>query len=161
MSTTPSAGLSGIKVGSPKEQEQKVASVETKAVSEKRYNVFYHTSASCRMITETGRIISFVDHRYITDQEEEVEYLQLVMKSPRSCISTKEGAETMTSDELDPMKALKKKFIAEYLEEEAAKKAAVAATGGSKSSSVQQKLVPGSTADTADLAGDSSSTSSE
>ena len=121
-------------------------------VSEKLYHVFYSTLESCRMITKGGRNIAFVLGKYVTDVPEEIDYLQEEMALGNSRISVVAGKEQMTADDLDPMKALKKQHIKEYLAEQAVLAKNVAAGTLSESSSEDQKLVPGSTADTANMA---------
>lgn len=115
---------------------------------EREYHVYYHTLKSCRMITREGRTISFVDGRYVTDVESEIAYLDEELALKNYQLSVVPGEEVMTTSQLDPMKALKKQFIAEYLEEEAAKAAAKTAGTLPESSSTPQQLTPGSTRDT-------------
>ncbi len=128
---------------------------------EKLYHVFYHTIKSCRMVTEFGRSICFVDGKYITDVKEEIDYLQKEMTVGNLHLSIKPGEEQLTSDQLDPMKVLKAKFIAEYKAEQATLAKDIAEGNLPESESDNQKLVPGSTADVSDMAAgsDSGSTS--
>lgn len=121
-------------------------------IQEKLYHVFYSTLESCRMITKGGRNIAFVLSKYVTDVPEEIEYLQEEIALGNSRISVLAGKEQMTADDLDPMKVLKKQHIKEYLAEQALLAKNVAAGTLPESSSEEQKLKPGSTADTAGLA---------
>jgi hypothetical protein len=113
---------------------------------EKSYHVFYHAIPSCRMVTETGRVLTFADFRHITDVEEDIEFLQKELANNNPFLSIKKGEEIMTSSQLDPMKALRAKIIAEYEAEQTT--AAMARAAGqlpNGGSSEAQKLVPGST----------------
>lgn len=113
---------------------------------EKEFHVFWHTSPSCRMVTETGRVISFIDYRYVTDVSEDIAYLKKEVAAGHPNLYTKEGQEIMTSSQLDPMQALRDKFYKEFEEEQKAKAAAIA-SGNLQDfgSTEQQKLNPGST----------------
>jgi len=132
--------------------EAKLEPLGAAPIQEKLYNVFYSTLESCRMITKGGRNIAFVLGKYVTAVPEEIQYLQEEISLGNSRISVIPGKEQMTADDLDPMKALKKQHIKEYLADQALLDKNVAAGTLSESSSETQKLVPGSTADTAGLA---------
>ena len=121
---------------------------------ERSYHVFYNTVASCKMLTDTGRVISFVEGKYVTDQQEEIDYLNKELGHPDNIyLSVVKGQEVMTSTELDPMAMLRKTHMAEFaaLQAEAARKIA-AGEPLSQSESEVQAMTPGSTADIAKLA---------
>lgn len=118
---------------------------------EKLYHVFYNTIPSCKTITESGRTISFVCGKYITDVQEDIDFLQKEIKLGNIHIFIKEGEEQLTSDELDPMKMLKKKHVAEYLAEQKELADNIKAGTLPESESDTQKLAPGSTDDIASL----------
>jgi len=120
--------------------------VAPKAV-EKKYHVFHNNVQSSKMVTDKGRTISFVGGQFVTDVEEDIEYLQREIALGNTFLYVKAGKEVMTSAELDPMKALRKQHLEEFaaLQKEAARKIA-AGEALSESESEVQKLVPGSTA---------------
>lgn len=122
------------------------------------FTVFYNTIASCKAITPKGKLITFIDGKCITDDEEVIEYLSTEMKRYNSRISQIKGQEQMTAEDLDPMAVLKKKHIAEYKKEQA-----LIATGNSvdASTSDAQKVVPASTTDLANTGAESTSLASE
>lgn len=133
--------------------EQELAPVQEQVV-ERSYHVFYNTITSCKMLTDSGRVISFVDGKYITDQQEEIDYLQRELAHPDNIyLSVVKGQEVMTATELDPMAMLRKKHFAEFeaMQKEAARKIA-AGEPLSQSESESQVLTPGSSVDIAPLA---------
>ena len=83
------------------------------------YQQFFCTSPSVQVITPKGGSIVFVTGRYVTKNPDEIEFLQGMCKYSQH-ISQKAGQETITGDDLDPMKALKAKFYAEFLAEQQA-----------------------------------------
>lgn len=136
-------GTSGVVTKAPIEKEAKV---------ERLYNVFYNTIKSCKTITDKGRTISFINGKYVTDVKEEIDYLEHEISLGNNHIYVKEGEEQLTSDELDPMKMLKKKHIAEYLADQESLAEAISKGKLPSSESDTQKLVPGSSVDIASLA---------
>ena len=132
------------------ESTLKVA-MQEQPIPEKLYHVFYSTLESCRMITKGGRNIAFVLGKYVTDVPEEIEYIQEEIALGNNRLSVVAGKEQMTADDLDPMKALKKQHIKEYLAEQKALEVAKLSGNLPESTSEAQKLKPGSTDDTANL----------
>lgn len=128
----------------------KVSVPAQKKEVEKAYHVFYHTLKSCKMVTETGRTISFVDGRYVTDVQDEIDYLQKEIALGSGYLSVIPGQEVMTSSQLDPMQTLRAKFREELLAELAAGTAAGKTKDGGATE--LQKLTPGNTGDIASVA---------
>lgn len=128
----------------------KVSVPAQEAKKEKSYHVFYHTLKSCKMVTESGRTISFVDGRYVTDVQDEIDYLQKEIALGSGYLSIIPGQEVMTSSQLDPMQVLRAKFREELLAELAAGTAANKGKDGG--STERQKLTPGNTSDIASVA---------
>lgn len=118
----------------------------------KLFHVFYSSKLSSNMITTTGRYIVFVNGRYVTNSEEEINYLKTEIALGNPFLSVVEGKEIMSAEDLDPMAALKKQHIAEYLEEQKTKAAAIRAGILPESVSEVQMLTPGSTSDVKDVA---------
>ena len=140
-----------------KQAESKKEALQIQVLQDKKFHVFYNTISSCKMLTDSGRVIAFVDGRYVTDQEEEIEYLQReIANSDNIYLSVVKGKEVMTSTELDPMKMLRKKHFEELVAmQKAVARKLAAGEPLSQSESEVQALTPGSTSDIADLAADS------
>lgn len=119
---------------------------------EKTYHVFYSNIPSCRTVTNTGRVITFVGGRFVTDIQEDIDFLKREVKLGNAHISIVEGKETMTSDQLDPQYEMKKKVLEEFFAGEEAMQEAIKAGKLPKSFSELQKLTPASTKDVGDTA---------
>ena len=139
------------------DQIQKIPEpVPTEIIPERMYHVFYNTIGSVKMITETGRTIAFVGGKYVTDIQEEIDYLKKEISLGSMHLSTRPGEEVMTARDLDPMTAIRKQHMTEFkaLQSEAARKIA-AGEPLTQSESEVTPLTPGSTSDIANLAADS------
>lgn len=147
-----------VKVEEPTPEVAAQATPEVVTEVEKTYHVFYNTISSCKMLTESGRVIAFVKGKYITDQQEEIDYLNKEIAAGTIYLSVIPGQEVMTATELDPMAMIRKKHFEEFKAEQAALAHKIATGEGLTSSTSEvQKLVPGSTADVAKLAAGSGS----
>ena len=83
----------------------------------KKYQHYNCARIAMNMVTEEGKKIRFVNHQYITADEHEIKYLNDQIKRGLTVITK---GELMTAEEADPMEALKRKHIAEYLAKESA-----------------------------------------
>lgn len=90
----------------------------------KSYNVYHCGPDNMHMHTADGQDIRFAQHRHVTDQPEVIAYLDAEVARRNPMVTVQEGHETMTSAELDPMAALKRKHVREFLLEQAAANAA-------------------------------------
>lgn len=79
---------------------------------EKTYQHYSSARVALRMITPRGKRINFVNHSFITDDEEIISYLDSEIRGGLNVISR---GERMTHDAADPMSALKRKIIKEFL----------------------------------------------
>lgn len=108
--------------------------------------VFQHYASSriaMRLVTTNGKKISFTNYQFITADPDIIDYLDAEIKAGINVITK---GKAMTSEEADPMASLKRKHIAEYLEqqkEESAK--APRDFSGSEESSKINKINPMST----------------
>jgi hypothetical protein len=84
------------------------------AQPEKVYHKFYASRPRITIVREQGQRIFFNAGMYVTDNPDEVAFLQAEIKRGNRMIYTKTGEETVTQDQLDPMNALRKKIIEEY-----------------------------------------------
>lgn len=103
---------------------------ETQKKEDKLLHIFYSTIQSVKTITDTivtvaGRsihksdTISFVNGRYVTDNEEHIKFLMDEIAQGHPHIYIKKGQEQQLASELDPIAMLKKKHYKEFLEEQA------------------------------------------
>ena len=89
----------------------------SKEAPEKQYQSYTCSRKSTKVITTKGRLLRFVHSQYVTDSKEEIEYLdhEISIGGLRGITKGKPVA----SAHADPMAALKRKHIAEYLAAEA------------------------------------------
>lgn len=100
----------------------KAAQQTTEAAKDERvFTKFSSTRQATRMFTHKGIRISFVNHQFITDNEEIISYLRDEIKQGLRVIK-EEGQ--YTSADLDPMVQLRNKFFAEFKAEQEAKEIA-------------------------------------
>lgn len=81
------------------------------------FRVFKSARPSVRLITESGFRITFTGYKYITQNEEAIDYLERCIKARVPGI-TDDGS--ITSDELNPETAMRAKYYAEFLAEQKA-----------------------------------------
>lgn len=79
-----------------------------------KYQHYTCSRTSMRMVTPTGGRISFAGYEYITRDPSHIEYLDAEIDLGLNCVT--KGA-LLTVDEANPMEALKRKHIAEYISE--------------------------------------------
>ena len=129
---------------------------EAQVIPEKTYHVFHSGMTSCRMVTTTGRVIAFVLGKYVTDVQDDIDYLNAEIAAGSANLSVRVGEEVMTASDLDPMASMRKKYFKEFAtaQAEVARKIAAGEPLSQSESEVQQ-LTPGSTSDIAALAEDS------
>jgi len=88
--------------------------VPKKETAAEEFQTYKSSLPTQRLVTESGRVIHITAGKYITKDKEEIEYLNSLIKSGFSYIS--KGA-SITSEEADPMAALRAKIKAELLAE--------------------------------------------
>lgn len=88
-------------------------------VSQDRFHVFYSVTPSMQVIDTKGQPIVFIAGRFHTKNADQIAFLQKMIADGSQAVSVNPDQLTMSADDLDPMEALKKKFIAEYLEQQA------------------------------------------
>lgn len=125
------------------------------AESDEEFHVFYSTILSTRTVTDTGRVITFVNGKYITKIEEEIEFLQRQIASGVAYFYTKKGEEVVTASDLDPMAKLRKQFMSELMEKEKVIRQKIESGDLPESASIVSKLVPGNTKTAGATAADS------
>lgn len=100
-----------------------VADTEVAASDGRIFTEFSSARRATRMFTQKGARISFVDHKFITDKPELIAYLREEIAAGMRDIKE---VGTVTSADLDPMKALEKQFFAKFQAEQAKRKAELA-----------------------------------
>lgn len=106
------------------------------------FTKFTCTRQATKMFTPDGARISFINHQYLTDNENIIAYLRAEIAAGARFIK-EEG--TVTSEDLDPMNKLRKKFFEEFkAEQEAARLKALAGDVPDMGSYSTPKLNPAS-----------------
>lgn len=85
----------------------------------KKYNQYFSSRPSINIMMPSGTRIRFVGGVYMTDHPDEIAFLDSEVRAGNSMIMIKKGQEQIDSDALDPLAAIKKKAIEEYLAQQA------------------------------------------
>lgn len=94
--------------------------METKKVADtSKYQHYISAKQHTKLVTPTGRMIPFVNFKFITNDPELIAYLDKEIELRIPGITK---GELLTHEEADPMQALRNKHIMEYLAKEAAGK---------------------------------------
>lgn len=80
-----------------------------------KFNQYFATRPKISIVMPSGKRIYFQGGQYITNAQDEIEFLDAEVKLGHSMIYVKKGAEVVTQEQLDPLLAIKEKAIAEYL----------------------------------------------
>jgi hypothetical protein len=91
------------------------------SIPEIKYQHYNSSRVAMRMITYGGKAISFANYKFITADPDIIQYLDTEIERG---LNTVTKGELLTTDEADPMKALKKAHIQEYLDAKAAETSA-------------------------------------
>jgi len=91
---------------------------DTKASSTKQYHQYFSTRPTINITMPSSKKIRFVGGVYMTDKEDEIAFLDNEVKLGHTMIFVKQGQETVNADALDPLAAIKKKAVEEYLEQQ-------------------------------------------
>ncbi len=86
----------------------------------KVYHQYFSTRPIMNIATTTGKMIHFVGSTYVTDAEDEIAFLDNEIRAGLKAIYVKQDKKTVSAVELDPLAAIKKKVIDEYLAAQAA-----------------------------------------
>lgn len=88
--------------------------------SQKQYNQYFSTRPSISITMPSAKRIRFVAGSYITDKQDEIDFLDKEIAIGHQMIFTKQGQEVVNEEALDPLAAVKKKAVEEYLAKQAA-----------------------------------------
>jgi hypothetical protein len=84
-----------------------------------KYNQYFSSRPKIGITMPTGKRIDFVGGMYLTDKEDEIGFLNEQIKLGHQMIYIRKGAEVVDADALDPLAAVKKKAVEEYLAQQA------------------------------------------
>ena len=82
----------------------------------KQYNQYFSTRPIISITMPSSKRIKFVGGMYVTDKEDEIEFLNAEIKFGNAMLFVKKDQLTVDSEALDPLAAVKKRAIEEYLE---------------------------------------------
>jgi len=116
--STPAVQVEAKKEPTPEPTQVIPEPIPEPKVPERKFQHYKCSRRSMKMITKKGRLIIFINFKFITDDVEYIEYLDTEIASGLRDVT--KGA-LMTSEEADPMTALRRKFFAEFAAEEAEK----------------------------------------
>lgn len=78
---------------------------------------YFSTRPRISIITKTGKRIHFSGGVYITDKQDEIDFLNAEIAVGHQMIYVKEDQKTITKEQLDPLHAIKQKAKEEALAE--------------------------------------------
>lgn len=93
--------------------KETLATQEEAGADETVYQHYSSSRVAIKLITDKGKKITFTDYQFITADQDIIDYLDTEIKSGMNVVTK---GKAMTSEEADPMAALKRRHIAEYLE---------------------------------------------
>ena len=85
----------------------------------KLFHQFFSTRPKISITMPNGNRIYFVGGTYLTDSESEIAFLNGEVAAGNSMIFVKKESLTVDADALDPLAAIKKKAIEEYISQQA------------------------------------------
>lgn len=104
---------------------------------ESKFQVYSSSRVSMRMLTEKGTRITFANYKFITSDPESIAYLDAEIKNGLQSVTK---GEELSTAELDPMHAVKKKAVEDYLAQQAVIAAGTGDGGNSEAGSKAAKL---------------------
>lgn len=107
-------------------------------------NLFFCHIPSSRYVFPDGTEAAFIAGRYATDDEDKIAHLNYEISKGHQHIFTDPEKLQCDEAELDPMEALKKKIIEDYVAQQAA-------NALTESTSIQSALKPSSSAELTDV----------
>lgn len=84
--------------------------------STKKFHQYFSSRPTISITMENGNRIRFVGGVYMTDNESEIKFLDEQIRAGHQMIYIKQGHTVVDADALDPLAAIKKKAVEEYLE---------------------------------------------
>lgn len=81
----------------------------------KKYHQFFSRRPRISIIMPSGRSIHFSGGMYVTSNEQEIEFLNAEVAAGHPMIYVKDNEKVITEEQLDPLAAVKKRAIDEYL----------------------------------------------
>ncbi len=84
-----------------------------------KYNQYFSSRPRISITTPLGKRIDFVGGTYLTNKEDEIKFLDEQIALGHQMIYVRKGSEVVDADALDPLAAVKKKAVEEYLAQQA------------------------------------------
>lgn len=88
-------------------------------MTEPQFHKFVSALPSCKYVFRSGKVANFVGGQYITKIQAEIDELNEEIAFGHPHISVDKNEVTVASDKVDPMAAIKKRAVEEYLAEQA------------------------------------------
>jgi hypothetical protein len=82
---------------------------------QEKFNVYFSSFPSCQYVFKSGKVAPFVGGRYTTKIQSEITELDHEISEGHPHIYVKKGMETAVAADLDPLSAIKKRAVEEYL----------------------------------------------
>lgn len=110
------------------ELSEAVQELEEPSPNPKVYHKFKSARQATRLVTDTGTVINFTHHQFITNSSVLVTYLRGLIDDEGFRAISYEG--TVESPDADPMAALRKQFYAEFQKEQQTGQTGIMTTTG-------------------------------
>ncbi len=88
-------------------------------MSDKKYNQYFSTRPRISITMPDSRRISFIGSQYVTDNPDEIAFLDEQIRANHQMIYVKKDHLQVTQEQLDPLAAVKKRAVEEYLKQQA------------------------------------------
>jgi hypothetical protein len=85
----------------------------------KKYNQYFSSRPRISITMTDGRRIAFVGGQYVTDNADEIAFLDEQIRAKHQMIFVKPDHLQVTQEQLDPLASVKKKAVEEYLKQQA------------------------------------------
>ena len=82
---------------------------------QKQFHQYFSSRPTIGIVMQNGNRILFTGGQYVTDKEDEIAFLDTEIKAGHPMIFVKKEQLTVSQEQLDPLAAIKKKAIEEYL----------------------------------------------
>ena len=84
-----------------------------------KYNQYFSSRPKIGITMPSGKRIDFIGGTYLTAKQDEIAFLDEQIALGHQMIFVRKGAEVVDADALDPLAAVKKKAVEEYLAQQA------------------------------------------
>lgn len=84
-------------------------------MSSKQFHQYFSNRMRLTIVTPRGKQLYFNGFTYVTDKADEIEFLDGEIAAGNKMLYVKEEQKVVTAEQLDPVAAIKKKAVEEYL----------------------------------------------